>query len=231
MIENLATTTDASTTDASTTDAGTTDAGTTDAGTTDSVPVRAIDRRRAQTRREILEAAWELCREHGLAGLSLRELGERVGMRAPSLYSYFDSKDAIYDAMFAEGQRALRDRYLQVTAALGDVPVRGLLRSGARTFFEFCVADPVRYQLMFQRTLPTFEPSAESYALAVENLAILATTLERAGVTDPRHVDLFTAVATGLTDQQISNDPGGDRWARLLDDAVELLCDHFGLPY
>ncbi len=28
---------------------------------------------------------------------------------------------------------------------------------------------------------------------------------------------------TGLTDQQISNDPGGDRWIRLVDRAVDLL--------
>lgn len=193
-------------------------------------PVRAVDRRRARTRDEILEAAWALCREHGLAGLSLRELAERVGMRAPSLYSYFDSKDAIYDAMFAAGQRELRCQHDDVLAATADAPVREVLRAGFRTFFDFCVADPVRYQLMFQRTLPTFEPSPESYALAVENLSMLASTLERGGVTDQPSVDLVTAVATGLTDQQISNDPGGERWARLLDDAVDLLCDHIGIP-
>jgi len=27
---------------------------------------------------------------------------------------------------------------------------------------------------------------------------------------------------TGLIDQQISNDPGGDRWYRLLDDALDM---------
>ena len=48
--------------------------------------------RNAATRAEILEAAWALVREEGPAGLSLRDLGRRVGMRAQSLYSYFDSK-------------------------------------------------------------------------------------------------------------------------------------------
>ena len=32
-------------------------------------------------------------------------------MRAQSLYSYFPSKHAIYDAMFAQGNRELLDRY------------------------------------------------------------------------------------------------------------------------
>jgi hypothetical protein len=33
---------------------------------------------------------------------------------------------------------------------------------------------------------------------------------------------MWTALTTGLVDQQISNDPGGDRWARLIDDFVTM---------
>ena len=53
-------------------------------------------------RQEILSAAWAVAREQGLAQLTLREVAERVGMRAPSLYTHFASKNAIYDAMFAD---------------------------------------------------------------------------------------------------------------------------------
>ena len=49
-------------------------------------------------------------RAEGLAGLSLRELAKRVGMQAPSLYAYFGSKAAIYDAMFVEGCEELDAR-------------------------------------------------------------------------------------------------------------------------
>jgi AcrR family transcriptional regulator len=188
---------------------------------------RPIDRRREATRREILDAAWTLCRAHGLAGLSLRELAALVGLRAPSLYSYFPSKDAIYDAMFAQGQVELAEHL----AFLPETGVtREQIRAGARAFFEFCTADPVRYQLLFQRTLPGFEPSAASYALAVATLERLDRQLRALGVTEARHRDLWTALLTGLTDQQISNDPGGDRWARLLDESVDLYCDHVGIP-
>ena len=55
---------------------------------------------RQETRREILDAAWAIARERGLTEITLREVASRVGMRAPSLYSHFDSKLAIYDAMF-----------------------------------------------------------------------------------------------------------------------------------
>lgn len=185
------------------------------------------ERRREETRREILDAAWALCRRHGLAGLSLRELAAAVGLRAPSLYSYFPSKDAIYDAMFAQGQHEL-------AAHLADLPEDGLsradVRRGARAFFEFCTADPVRYQLLFQRTLPGFEPSSGSYALAVASLERVRQQLAAAGAAHPEHLDLFTALITGLVDQQIANDPGGDRWARLLGSAVDMFCDHTGIP-
>src|SRR5215472_3019213 len=80
--------------------------------------------RREATRAEILAAAWELVRAEGLAALSLRDLARRVGMQAPSLYSYFDSKHAIYDAMFAQGAQDFleREQALQTTGdALHDL--------------------------------------------------------------------------------------------------------------
>ena len=50
--------------------------------------------RREATKAEILDAAWVQVRADGLAALSLRDLARTVGMQAPSLYSYFDSKNA-----------------------------------------------------------------------------------------------------------------------------------------
>src|SRR3954471_3179938 len=79
--------------------------------------------RHAATRREILDAAWALARERGLAGWALRDVAEAVGMRAPSLYGYFDSKHALYDAMFADGNAELLRR---VEAAAADVEARAL---------------------------------------------------------------------------------------------------------
>jgi hypothetical protein len=48
-----------------------------------------------------------------------------------------------------------------------------------------------------------------------------ARALAEAGVTDQADVDLWTAVLTGLASQQVANDPGGDRWLRLVDAAVD----------
>jgi AcrR family transcriptional regulator len=178
--------------------------------------------RHAATKAEIVQVAWRLARERGLGGWALRDVAEAVGMRAPSLYVYFDSKNALYDAMFADGNVELLRR---VDAAVAEVEARrpdvaDVLRLAARLHFDFCVEDPARYQLLFLRTLPGFEPSEQSYALAREVLDRLAAVLAAAGAGSPETVDLWTALVSGLVTQQVSNDPGGDRWSRLIDRAV-----------
>jgi AcrR family transcriptional regulator len=179
--------------------------------------------RRETTRAEILDAAWELARERGLAGLSLRDVATKIGMRPPSLYWYFDSKHAIYDAMFVEGNRALLER-LNVQDYPDDP--RGLLRAMARVFVEFSAEDPARSQLLFQRTIPDFEPSIESYSVAIEVVEQTRARFAEAGLTSASAFDLWTAVVSGLASQQVANDPGGNRWLRLIDEAVDMYADH-----
>lgn len=175
--------------------------------------------RRRSARAAILQAAWALVAEQGLAGLSLRDLARRVGITTPTVYAYFASKNAIYDAMF--GQAA--DRFVEhMTEPLDtDDPVVALRRH-ARRFVEFSTADLPRYALLFTRTIPGFEPSAVSYAPAVRALAATRDRLEACGRAEPGDLDLWTAMVSGLVAQQNSNDPGGDRWTRLVDDAVSM---------
>lgn len=187
------------------------------------------DRRRDATRDGILDAAWQICRRDGLGSLSLRELGRQVGLKASSLYAYFDSKSAIYDAMFRQGYESFAEATAHWDEMFADGP-RAAFRRTAHEVAEFCTSDSVRYQLMFQRVIPDFEPTPETYALAVDLLDRFRQFLTDAGVTDPEAMDLWTAISTGITDQQISNDPGGDRWIRLIDTAVDLFCDHVGIP-
>ncbi len=172
---------------------------------------------------EILEAAWGLVREKGLSGLALRDIAAKIGMRAPSLYWYFDSKQAIYDAMFAEGNRTLLDRMSRE-----EIPTepRALLSRMASLFVQFAGQDTARFQLMFQRTIPDFEPSPESYALATEVVEQSRKWFDASRITDPAHFDLFTALVSGLASQQLANDPGGDRWQRLIDEAVDMFVNH-----
>jgi AcrR family transcriptional regulator len=139
-------------------------------------------------------------------------------MRPPSLYSYFNSKNAIYDAMFQQGYEELNSRDELFSAE----PGAEALKARVRGIVGFCVEDPARYQLMFQNTLPGFVPSPEAYAASVRSLERLNTSIAVEGVTTQADLDLFTALLSGLSNQQIANDPGGDRWLRLVDDSVDM---------
>ena len=185
--------------------------------------------RREATRAEILAAAWEIAREKGLADLTLNDVAVRIGMRAPSLYSYFDSKHAIYDAMFGQAWSQYLTDFDEIEPTLPRAP-RARLKRLAHTFFDYAVADLARNQLMNQRTIPGFVPSPEAYAPAVEVIDRARSQLARLGVRGEDKLDLFTALIGGLIDSQQANDPGGDRWARLVDQAVDMFADHVGLP-
>jgi len=167
-----------------------------------------------------------MVRERGLVGLSLRELGGRVGMRAQSLYSYFTSKNEIYDAMFRQGYETFMGEMALPPAPNEPTNVLAFIEAGSLRFFDFCVSDPVRYQLLFQRTIPDFEPSPESWALALRAYDRGVGGLRQLGF-DDESLDMWTAVLTGLTDQQISNDPGGTRWRRQVPRAVRMLVTEF----
>jgi len=188
-----------------------------------------VAERREATRGEILEAAWELAQQQGLAEFTLRDLAERVGMRAPSLYSHFESKNAIYDAMFGQAWSDFEKVALAELTELPKAP-RAAIRRVARVFFDFAVANPARHQLMNQRTIPGFVPSAESYAPAVRVLELGEQVFRSLGLTDPSDNDIWDAMLVGMVNQQLANDPGGTRWSAVLDRAMDIWADGVGLP-
>jgi AcrR family transcriptional regulator len=183
----------------------------------------AVARRREAKKAAIVAAAWELAHVHGIAGISLRELARSVGMRQPSLYEYFPAKDALYDEMFADGNRQLQARIESL-----ELPAdpRAALKTVVREWIAFGVEDLARCALLFQRHLPGFSPSPASYAIAENALRHVVELARRAGVEEPGDLDCIIAVAAGLMDAQVANDPTGDRWIRHTDRLIDLLIDN-----
>jgi AcrR family transcriptional regulator len=170
----------------------------------------------------IVANAWDLARVHGIGGLSLHALAREVGIRQPSLYVYFDSKNALYDAMFADGNRQLLERLDGLKLPRDP---RAAVKVFMRAFVDFALEDVARAALLLQRPIPGFEPSAESYAYAQEVLTRAVDLLHRAGLENDGDVDCFVAMVGGLIDAQMSNDPGGDRWTRHLDRLTDMYLD------
>jgi AcrR family transcriptional regulator len=182
---------------------------------------KVAERREARTR-EIIEIAWRLAAVEGIGGFSLHGVARELGIRQPSLYEYFDSKLALYDAMFADGNRKLLGRITGLT--LPDDPRRAV-KAFMRAFVEFALEDPARMELLFSRPIPGFEPSEQSYKPAVTVLERARTLLRAAGMRAQGDVDCMIAMVGGLISAQMSNEPGGTRWVRHLDRLIDLYLD------
>jgi AcrR family transcriptional regulator len=184
----------------------------------------SIAERRSQRREQILAAAWDIATESGLGAVSLHEVARRVGIRQPSLYGYVSSKLDLFDAMFSQA-------YEQLLARLDATPPSGTAREQlirvSRTILDFVVENPPRQQLIFQRTIPGFEPSADSYALAQRVVDRCTGLLSALDAGSPGHLDVYTALVGGLGAQQVANDPGGDRFTRHLPAVLDMFLDHF----
>lgn len=184
--------------------------------------------RRSATRREIVDAAWEIARRDGLAAVTLREVASLVGMQSPSLYTHFASKNAIFDAMFGQAWAEFLAVSDHVEQSIPKAPRKALLVM-ARAFVDFALADPARFQLMNQRVVPDFEPTTDAYAPSLRVMALFRERLARIGVRADVDVDLCVAIIGGLVDAQLANDPGGARWTRQLRRAMDMFADEVGL--
>lgn len=162
--------------------------------------------RRALAEREILDAAWAVMAREGVAALSVREVARTVGLRQQSLTYYYPTKQDLLDALFADGFANLQHTFDQLRPARD--PVEGVVDI-AVAFVDHCVASPAAYHLMFQGTIPGFEPSEESHRVALGVLGVLIERLAAAGVTSAADRAIVRSMMSGLAAEQIANDPNG----------------------
>lgn len=190
--------------------------------------------KRQETIEEILTIAREEMRTHGVAALSLGKIARRMGIKTPSLYNYFPNKDAIYDELFKRGFILYGKISRKQMATLDMASTREIFLTGLSSYMNFALAYPEYYQIMFQRPVPGFEPSAASYQIALDllsdfygymqqvieinNLAINLSTSEA--------VDLLIAMMHGLTEMHLANNPelpvGEGRYGHLIPAAVDV---------
>lgn len=166
--------------------------------------------RRRRVQRDILDAAWALMGREGVAALSVREVARALGMRQQSLTYYFPTKQDLLDGLFADGFMDLSRRFAELPPASD--PVAGVVEL-ATAFVQYCVGHAAGYHLMFQRTVPGFEPSDQSHAVALGALSVLQERLAAAGITDVADVAVVRSLMSGVAAEQIANDPDGRLFA------------------
>jgi AcrR family transcriptional regulator len=174
-------------------------------------------RRRQETITEILDIAVEVMGEEGVNGLSLSEVARRLGVQPPSLYKYFDSLLAVYDAIFERGMAEM----VEVMHEAMDAAPPGLrsLAAGLEANGRWCLEHPVVAQLLFWRPVPGFAPSDAAFAHSQEMVEVQRVALADAvaagelgpGAASDEGIGLVSIMIAGSLSQAMANEPGV-RW-------------------
>jgi AcrR family transcriptional regulator len=130
-----------------------------------------------ELRTALLDAAGRLIADEGIDALTVRRIAAEAGSSTMGVYSRFGGKDGVVDALLSEGFAALHDH--MADPVLTDDPIEDLVRC-ARSYREFALANPTRYQVMFATRYPGYEPSAEGMANAAASFELVCAGVQRA---------------------------------------------------
>ena len=107
------------------------------------------DRVRAETSREIRDTARRVLVDQGLEGLALRAVAREMGMTAPALYRYFDSREHLLEAVVVDLYSELCDLMEARMAALERQTPAEKLMCASRTFREWATTHRQEFGLLF----------------------------------------------------------------------------------
>lgn len=124
---------------------------------TESAPMSRRDRRRQQTRAEILAAARELLLEVGPEEISLRQVARRADFSPAALYNYFASRDELVAALFGEAFEHLNSYLRRVPSTLS--PDRRVVEL-ALAYMDFARDNPMDLRCMLLSTSLDLPPSS-----------------------------------------------------------------------
>src|SRR5688572_1149585 len=126
-------------------------------------------------RRALVEEAVRTIQVDGIAHLTLRAAGEKLGVSRTALYRHFSDKQALLAAVAREGFRMLR---LALTAAYEQ---HGRGRAGFEAmglaYVQFAVTHPSHYRVMFGRFLESCSRDSELVAEAKAAFEVLVESL------------------------------------------------------
>ncbi|MGO3327873.1 TetR/AcrR family transcriptional regulator [Gordonia sp. (in: high G+C Gram-positive bacteria)] len=156
---------------------------------------------KSDTRTRLVDAAAELIAAAPGEDFSLRDVCERVGVRMPTLYHFFGSKQGLIDAVVERGfQLYLDDKERHESS--GD-PIRDI-RDGWDAHVRFGLANPGYYTLMYGKVQPGYSPAAHAKpTLLLRALTDRAAAQDRLAVDPEQAAAHILATNIGVTLRQI----------------------------
>jgi AcrR family transcriptional regulator len=119
---------------------------------------------------KILQAATTLLLEKGLAGMSVRAIAKLAGVSTIGIYSHFQGKQGILDALYIEGFQYVGEAML---AAIEIDDPRAAAIEAARLYLAVAQSHEAIYRLIFGEVDLAYEPGEEARAAALKAFGYL----------------------------------------------------------
>jgi AcrR family transcriptional regulator len=166
--------------------------------------VRPESASRHKTRANIVECAAQLLREQGASAVTTRAVAQAAGMQAPTIYRFFEDKDALLDAV-AEHVFATYVAGKTLAEDSGD-PVAGL-RAGWDTHIGFGLANAALFGLLTDPSRGARSPAAAAGLEVLRARVHRVAAIGRLRVPERRAVELIHAAGTGAVLTLLSTPP------------------------
>lgn len=160
--------------------------------------VAAAQTSRPDVRAAILDAAAQLLRDQGPAGVTTRGVAQAAGVQAPTIYRLFGDKDGLIAAL---AERVfvtyLEAKVAHAGSGAADLDPIGDLRLGWEMHIDFGLANPALYELM---NTPRGGQRSPAVADGIEVLRARVRRLAVAGmlrVGEQRAVEIVHAMGSG----------------------------------
>jgi AcrR family transcriptional regulator len=159
---------------------------------------------RHKTRANIVECAAQLLREQGANAVTTRAVAQAAGMQAPTIYRFFEDKDALLDAV-AEHVFATYVAGKTLVEDSGD-PVADL-RAGWDTHIGFGLANAALFGLLTDPGRGARSPAAAAGLEVLRVRVQRVAAIGRLQVPVRRAVELIHAAGTGAVLTLLSTPP------------------------
>jgi AcrR family transcriptional regulator len=115
-------------------------------------------------KRQILEVAKRLFSRSGFDKVTTRELAEACGVSEPALYRYFDSKEAIYDAVL-DSIKSHVDIEKAFAGISDEKDIESILKKLATHILEHAYKDDAMNRLLFYSALQGHQKARQVYQI------------------------------------------------------------------
>lgn len=115
------------------------------------------ERLRASTLTEIKDVARRHVTEFSAANLSLRAIARDLGMSAPALYRYYDSRDALLTDLLVDCFTSLAESLEAARDAQPEGDIASRLAAAALAWRDWGLSHPAEFTLVFGAPVPGYE--------------------------------------------------------------------------